>query len=176
MYDSQDIESGVKTWLSNYNALTAKTPVPDNMYFRPLVVDLPGAGLSLLGDFFWDGARGHPVNMGTLQRPAEEGGVGLFCVERRNEARSLVWLASYLAPESVRPVWAFLADVLMVRCARVEGTTPGCLSLGMMHDICRMVRTVARAARVTRSVIPAWRLSPLGSRLQRLGPLAFLSC
>ncbi|EJD34077.1 hypothetical protein AURDEDRAFT_34620, partial [Auricularia subglabra TFB-10046 SS5] len=38
------------------------------------------------------------------------GGINLFCAQERNDAQYLTWLGAYLAPESARPKWAFVAD------------------------------------------------------------------
>ncbi|EJD35620.1 hypothetical protein AURDEDRAFT_130493 [Auricularia subglabra TFB-10046 SS5] len=70
---------------------------------------------SIVMDFIWDSPGRHPVNMATLRRPRDDGGLELFCAGERNDAQYITWLATYLAPLGRRPLWAYIADQLYRR-------------------------------------------------------------
>ncbi|KZP28251.1 hypothetical protein FIBSPDRAFT_689948, partial [Athelia psychrophila] len=65
-------------------------------------------------DFVWDNKRS-VINIETLSLPIEKGGHGILDVPARNEAIELVWAKRYLSLDDDRPVWAFVADVLIQR-------------------------------------------------------------
>lgn len=50
-----------------------------------------------------------------LTLPTEKGGHGILDIPVRNEAINLVWMKLYMTINEDRPVWAFVADVLIQR-------------------------------------------------------------
>lgn len=61
--------------------------------------------------FMWD-EKSSMVNAETLRAPLIDGGKNLLDIGARNEAIELMKLKSYLAPATVRPRWALVADSL----------------------------------------------------------------
>ena len=51
--------------------------------------------------------------MDTLRKSRSEGGIGLIDLKIRNEAIEVMWLKEFLSLGPNRPVWAFVADVLL---------------------------------------------------------------
>ncbi|KAI0342568.1 hypothetical protein BDW22DRAFT_1299598, partial [Trametopsis cervina] len=64
-------------------------------------------------NFVWKDANASPVGMDTLFLPIRDGGIKLVDIQTRNEAIELTWLKSYLDLSDSRPIWAFVADVLI---------------------------------------------------------------
>ena len=60
----------------------------------------------------WDGKK-PSVNIDTLYLPIEQGGVKLLDLKVRNQAIDIMWLKSYLDLTSKRPMWAYVADILI---------------------------------------------------------------
>ncbi|TFY61694.1 hypothetical protein EVJ58_g4350 [Rhodofomes roseus] len=76
----------------------------------------------MIRHFIWDSDRPPPVNMETLCRPIEEGGLGILDIKARNEAIDLMWLKRYLTLTPDRPRWAFLVDtILAIRVTKEAG-------------------------------------------------------
>lgn len=67
-----------------------------------------------LKDFIWDDKRS-AINLKTLTLPIEKGGHGILDIPIRNEAINLIWTKSYMTINENRPIWAFVADVLIQR-------------------------------------------------------------
>jgi ribonuclease HI len=53
------------------------------------------------------------VNLKTLCLPIQKGGVKLLNLKARNQAIEIMWLKSYLDLGPKRPMWAYVADVLI---------------------------------------------------------------
>ena len=66
----------------------------------------------LISDFTWDNRSSHPINLPTLDKPLNEGGLKLLNLKARNEAIELQKVRSYLNFEQ-RPTWAHVADDLL---------------------------------------------------------------
>jgi exonuclease III len=66
----------------------------------------------IIRDFIWDGKKAS-VNMDTLYLPIRQGGIKLLDLRARNQAIDIMWLKSYLDLGPNRPMWAFVADVLI---------------------------------------------------------------
>ncbi|OJT01797.1 Transposon TX1 uncharacterized 149 kDa protein [Trametes pubescens] len=68
--------------------------------------------VKLTRDFVWDDKHHIPVAMDHLYLPREQGGIGLLDMATRNEAIDVMWLKTYLAIGTERPLWALVADAL----------------------------------------------------------------
>ena len=66
----------------------------------------------IIRDFMWNGKK-PSVNIDTLYLPVEQGGVKLLDLKVRNQAIDIMWLKSYLDLTSKRPMWAYVADILI---------------------------------------------------------------
>ncbi|KAI0782455.1 hypothetical protein BC629DRAFT_1255719, partial [Irpex lacteus] len=66
-------------------------------------------------NFIWDDAKTSPINLHTLTLPIKDGGIKLLDLRARNEAIELTWLRSYLDLSGTRPIWAYVADVLIAK-------------------------------------------------------------
>ncbi len=82
----------------------------------PLEIEKKLVGMIAL--FVWNGDRHPRIERETLYKPIDEGGLNLLDVEARNEAVDLIWLREYLNLTPIRPLWAFVADVLIARAAQ----------------------------------------------------------
>jgi Reverse transcriptase (RNA-dependent DNA polymerase) len=72
-------------------------------------------------NFLWADKK-PPVNMATLCLPVRQGGVKLLDIKARNKAIDIMWLKSYLDLSNKRPMWAYVADVLISEnISRVSG-------------------------------------------------------
>lgn len=67
----------------------------------------------IIRNFIWDGKKAPPINMETLYRPVEEGGINLLDIKARNEAILLKWMATYANFSNTRAPWTFLGDILI---------------------------------------------------------------
>lgn len=65
----------------------------------------------VLNKFLWKGSA-PMINMETLQKRIQDGGLGVTNLERRNKAILMMQLKQYLAFEN-RPTWAYVADAIM---------------------------------------------------------------
>jgi hypothetical protein len=63
-------------------------------------------------NFMWNDKK-PPVNMSTLSLPVAQGGIKLLDLKVRNQAIEVMWLKSYLNLGPKRPLWAYVADVLI---------------------------------------------------------------
>ena len=66
----------------------------------------------VIRNFVWDGKR-PPVNINALRLPITQGGIKLLDLKARNQAIDIMWLKSYLNLGPKRPMWAYVADVLI---------------------------------------------------------------
>ena len=66
----------------------------------------------ILRNFIWDGKK-PPISIERLSKPIEEGSIKLLDIQARNEAIEITWLKAYLNLSESRPVWAFVAEVLI---------------------------------------------------------------
>ncbi|EJD37242.1 hypothetical protein AURDEDRAFT_73473, partial [Auricularia subglabra TFB-10046 SS5] len=64
----------------------------------------------LITEFVWQDSKPHPINIDTMQRVRENGGLNLLQVRERNDAQYMVWFGAYLSEGPERPRWAFVAD------------------------------------------------------------------
>ena len=65
----------------------------------------------LTADFIWDNRSSHPINLPTLDKPLNDGGLKLLNLKARNEAIELRKVRSFLNFDQ-RPTWSYLADDL----------------------------------------------------------------
>jgi hypothetical protein len=63
-------------------------------------------------EFIWEDSK-PPVSLDTLYLPIKKGGIKLLDLASRNKAIEVMWLKSYLALGHKRPIWAYVADVLI---------------------------------------------------------------
>jgi len=63
-------------------------------------------------NFMWNDKK-PPVSMSTLSLPVAQGGIKLLNLKVRNQAIEVMWLKSYLNLGPTRPLWAYVADVLI---------------------------------------------------------------
>ena len=68
--------------------------------------------IKTIRNFMWNGKK-PSVNKDTLHLPIEQGGVKLLDIKVRNQAIDIMWLKSYLDLTLKRPMWAYVADVLI---------------------------------------------------------------
>jgi exonuclease III len=66
----------------------------------------------LISAFVWGGDRA-TVKLDQARQPLEKGGFKLLDIRARNEAIDIMWLKTYLTLNRSRPIWAFVADVLI---------------------------------------------------------------
>ena len=74
--------------------------------------EIEGTLTKIIRNFVWDGKK-PPVNIDTLNLPVKQGGVKLLDLKARNQAIDIMWLKSYLDLTSKRPMWAYVADILI---------------------------------------------------------------
>lgn len=67
----------------------------------------------MMRNFIWKDAATSPINFDTLTKSIQEGDIKLLDLKARNEAIELTWLRSYLDLSKIRPIWAYIADVLI---------------------------------------------------------------
>jgi len=79
---------------------------------------------SLIRSFVWNGKKA-TVNLATLQKRREEGGIGLLDLRSRNKAITVMALKSYMNLGKERPRWALLADALFaLQAGKTKQPTP----------------------------------------------------
>ncbi|KAH6909932.1 hypothetical protein BKA70DRAFT_1045014, partial [Coprinopsis sp. MPI-PUGE-AT-0042] len=61
--------------------------------------------------------KSNTISIEQLQRPIEEGGLGVLNIPARNDTIELMRLKQYLRPDGLRPIWAYLADLILAECA-----------------------------------------------------------
>ena len=78
----------------------------------------------IIRNFVWDGKK-PPVNMSILSQPVARGGIKLLDLKVRNQAVDVMWSKSYLDLSPRRPMWAYVADVLINdSISRATGKVP----------------------------------------------------
>ena len=68
-----------------------------------------------ISHFMWDSPSTPPVNVETLQLPASQGGKKALNLQARNQAIKLMKCRRYLSFGPQRPLWAYVADILVRR-------------------------------------------------------------
>lgn len=139
----------------------------------------------LIREFMWDGKK-PPIGLETLYLPKEEGGLGLLDIISRNEAIDIMWLKKYLQFGKERPMWAYIADILITETApknqgRLDDETEGILintfiqswrprtrahtSINLDKGLLRMMKTgeknnvnleAIKVSEKAKSEVPAW--------------------
>jgi hypothetical protein len=66
----------------------------------------------LINTFVWGGDKA-AVGLNQTRKPFEKGGFKLLDVRAQNEAIDIIWLKNYLSLGHSRPLWAFVADILI---------------------------------------------------------------
>ncbi|KAH6902972.1 hypothetical protein BKA70DRAFT_1024567, partial [Coprinopsis sp. MPI-PUGE-AT-0042] len=96
------------------------------------------------------------IGIKQLRRPVDEGGLGLLDIEARNDAIELMRLKQYLRPDGLRPIWAYLADLILADCAVekykkavgtnqfVQSWSSNIRSKAMPTSLSRMIRAARR--------------------------------
>lgn len=79
--------------------------------------------IKMTREFIWDGNKHPPINLDTLCKPIEQGGIGLLDLKARNEAIDLMWAKEYLQLSPSRPKWAHIADALLARATNAASKT-----------------------------------------------------
>lgn len=85
----------------------------------------------LIREFMWD-VKKTQIGLETLYLPKEEGRLGLLDIISRNKAIDIMWLKKYLQFRKERPMWAYIADILITETApknqgRLDDETEGIL-------------------------------------------------
>lgn len=158
-------------------------------------------GLSkLISKFIWKGGR-PTIQMETLFRPREEGGLNVLDLKTRNKAIDIMWLKSFLDISPARPKWAYIADILIGECVTKSSgkvdqisklntflqtwdpnTSP---SSKIPHEIIRMLKIAKRsdtrfdALRISQKIrkdLPAWFHIGASERLKKLNNSLVSKC
>ena len=70
---------------------------------------------TLIDTFVWGGDKA-AVNLKQTRQHFNKGGFKLLNIHACNEAIEIIWLKNYLLLDKSRPLWAFVADILMEEC------------------------------------------------------------
>ena len=127
--------------------------------------------IKTIRNFMWEDDSSPRIALDLLQRPPEEGGLGLLDIKARNEAIEITWLKAYLDFSPTRPTWATVTDMIIVAAgppgtsqkARInphlqawQAPTRGKRASYLNNDILRMIKVSKR----NRTNLAAIRLAP----------------
>lgn len=70
----------------------------------------------LINEFVWNTPKASRLNKPTQSAPISEGGLKLLDLKARNQAIDLMWLKGYLNLSDKRPIWANVADTIILKC------------------------------------------------------------
>ncbi len=68
----------------------------------------------IIRGYLWEDRHNTPVGMQHVCLPVAMGGLGILDLNARNEAIDIMWLKTYLDLGEERPLWAYLADDMLV--------------------------------------------------------------
>jgi hypothetical protein len=63
--------------------------------------------------FMWDNCKHPPISLTCLERPVEEGGLGLLNISAQNKAIEIMQLRTYMDLTTTRPTWVFITNAII---------------------------------------------------------------